>query len=140
MSFDIFVFLVFLAVIAFIDYKKHIIPDSLLLSTIIFRILYVIFLKSYMNILYSISNGLLVMVPFLLLTLYIEKKTGKFQTGGGDIKLMGCMGFYLDPMRVLIIMFIASIMQLSALKYTGRQVLPLAPAVFIATIICLFLI
>ena len=140
MRIDIIVLLVFLAVIAFIDYRHHIIPDSLILSAVIFRILYLIFLNSYINILYSLGKALLIMVPFLLLTVYMEKKTGKPQCGGGDIKLLGLMGFYLDPMPVLVILFIASLLQLTALKYTGRQFLPLAPAVAVSTIIYLFLV
>lgn len=103
MSLDIVVLLVFLAVIAIIDYKKHIIMDELLLCIIIFRVLYLLFLKSYIDILYSFGNGLLVMVPFLLLTLYMEKKTGKFAAGGCDIKLAICLALYLGPVATLII-------------------------------------
>ena len=86
MRFDLIVLLIFLLCIAISDYKRAVIPDAYILSGIAFRILYLIFLKSYIDILKSLGSALLIFVPLLLMTVAYEKKTGKHGAGGGDLK------------------------------------------------------
>ena len=86
MRFDLIVLLIFLLCIAISDYKRAVIPDAYILAGITFRILYLIFLKSYINILKSLGSALLIFVPLLLMTVMYEKKTGKHGAGGGDLK------------------------------------------------------
>ena len=135
MRLDLIVLLVFLLCIAASDYKRAVIPDAYILAGITFRILYLIFLKSYINILKSLGSALLIFVPLLLMTVAYEKKTGKHGAGGGDLKTLALLGFYLSPMETLVTLFVASLLQITAFKYTMKQVLPFGPALFIATVI-----
>ena len=135
MRIDLIILLIFLLFIAVSDYKKAVIPDAYILAGITFRILYLIFLKSYINILKSLGSALLIFVPLLLMTVMYEKKTGKHGAGGGDLKALGMVGFYLSPMETLVTVFVASLLQIIAFKYTMKQNLPFGPALFIATVI-----
>ena len=135
MRYDLIVLLIFLLCIAASDYKRAVIPDAYILAGITFRILYLIFLKSYINILKSLGSALLIFVPLLLMTVAYEKKTGKHGAGGGDLKTLALLGFYLSPMETLVTLFVASLLQITAFKYTMKQVLPFGPALFIATVI-----
>ena len=135
MRIDIIILLIFLLCIAASDYKRAVIPDAYILAGITFRILYLIFLKSYINILKSLGSALLIFVPLLLMTVAYEKKTGKHGAGGGDLKTLALLGFYLSPMETLVTLFVASLLQITAFKYTMKQVLPFGPALFIATVI-----
>ena len=135
MRFDLIILLIFLLCIAASDYKRAVIPDAYILAGITFRILYLIFLKSYINILKSLGSALLIFVPLLLMTVAYEKKTGKHGAGGGDLKTLALLGFYLSPMETLVTLFVASLLQITAFKYTMKQVLPFGPALFIATVI-----
>ena len=135
MRFDLIVLLIFLLCIAISDYKRAVIPDAYIMAGITFRILYLIFLKSYINILKSLGSALLIFVPLLLMTVAYEKKTGKRGAGGGDLKTLALLGFYFSPMETLVTLFVASLLQITAFKYTMKQVLPFGPALFIATVI-----
>ena len=135
MRFDLIILLIFLLCIAISDCKRAVIPDAYILAGITFRILYLIFLKSYINILKSLGSALLIFVPLLLMTVAYEKKTGKHGAGGGDLKTLALLGFYLSPMETLVTLFVASLLQITAFKYTMKQVLPFGPALFIATVI-----
>ena len=141
MSIDIIVLLLHLLVIAVIDYKQHIIPDQAVMSLIVFKLGYdLIINQSFIIMLTNIGYALLIAVPLLLLTLWMEKKTGKFQMGGGDVKLLGGIALFFTPIDTLLIMFIGSIIQLMSLKYFNAMMLPLAPALFISTLLVAFVI
>ena len=140
MRFDLIILLIFLLCIAISDYKRAVIPDAYILAGITFRILYLIFLKSYINILKSLGSALLIFVPLLLMTVAYEKKTGKHGAGGGDLKTLALLGFYLSPMETLVALFVASMLQIAAFKYTMKRVLPFGPALFVATIIVIFIL
>ena len=135
MRIDLIVLFILLLSIAVSDCKTRVIPDAYILAGILFRILYLIFLKSYINILKSLGSALLIFVPLLLMTVAYEKKTGKHGAGGGDLKTLALLGFYLSPMETLVTLFVASLLQITAFKYTMKQVLPFGPALFIATVI-----
>lgn len=135
MRYDLIVLLILLLCIAASDYKRAVIPDAYILAGITFRILYLIFLKSYINILKSLGSALLIFVSLLLMTVAYEKKTGKHGAGGGDLKTLALLGFYLSPMETLVTLFVASLLQITAFKYTMKQILPFGPALFIATVI-----
>jgi len=140
MRIDIIVLLIHLLVIAVIDYKQHIIPDQLVMSLVIFKLGYdLIINQSFLIMLTNIGYALLIAVPLLLLTVWIEKKSGKFQMGGGDIKLLFGIALFFTPVNTLLIMFIGSVIQLISLKYTKAMMLPLAPALFISTLLVVFL-
>ena len=139
MRIDIIVLLIHLLVIAVIDYKQHIIPDQLVMSLVVFKLGYNLIINlSFIIMLTNIGYALLIAVPLLLLTVLMEKKTGRFQLGGGDLKLLFSVGLFFTPLETLLILFIGSIIQLMSLKYFKATMLPLAPALFISTIIVLF--
>ena len=141
MRIDIIVLLIHLLVIAVIDYKQHIIPDQAVLSLIVFKLGYdLIINQSFIIMLTNIGYALLITVPLLPLTLWMEKKTGKLQMGGGDIKLLGGIALFFTPFETLLIILIGSVIQLISLKYTKALMLPLAPALFISTLLVAFVI
>ena len=141
MRIDIIVLLIHLLVVAVIDYKQHIIPDQAVMSLIVFKLGYdLIINQSFIIMLTNIGYALLIAVPLLLLTLWMEKKTGKFQMGGGDVKLLGGIALFFTPIDTILIMFIGSIIQLMSLKYTKALMLPLVPALFISTLLVVFLV
>ena len=141
MRIDIIVLLIHLLVIAVIDYKQHIIPDQAVLSLVVFKLGYdLIINQSFVTMLTNIGYALLITVPLLFLTVWMEKKTGKFQAGGGDLKLLAGIALFFTPIDTLLIMFIGSIIQLMSLKYFRAMMLPLAPALFISTILVVFLV
>ena len=139
MRIDIIILLIHLLMIAIFDYRQHIIPDQLVLSLVVFKLGYdLIINQSFITMLTNIGCSLLITVPLLLLTVWMEKKTGRFQLGGGDLKLLFSIGLFFTPLETLLILFIGSIIQLMSLKYFKATMLPLAPALFISTIIVLF--
>ena len=141
MRVDIIVLLIHLLVIAVIDYKQHIIPDQAVLSLVVFKLGYDLIINySFMTMLTNIGYALLITVPLLFLTVWMEKKTGKFQAGGGDLKILGAIALFFTPFETLLIIFIGSVIQLICLKYTKALMLPLAPALFISTILVAFVI
>jgi leader peptidase (prepilin peptidase)/N-methyltransferase len=140
MRYDLIVLLILLLCIAASDYKTRVIPDTYILTGITFRTVYLIFLNNYSEILKSLGSVLLIFVPLLLGTVMYEKKTGKHGAGGGDLKALGLVAFYLSPMETLVTLFIASLLQITAFKYTMKQVLPFGPALFVATIIVVFVL
>ena len=141
MRIDIIVLLIHLLVVAVIDYKQHIIPDQAVMSLIVFKLGYdLIINQSFIIMLTNIGYALLITVPLLLLTLWMEKKTGKLQMGGGDIKLLGGIALFFTPVDTLLIMFIGSVIQLMSLKYFNAMMFPLAPALFISAILVVFLV
>ena len=141
MRIDIIVLLIHLLVIAVIDYKQHIIPDQAVLSLVVFKLGYdLIINQSFVTMLTNIGYALLITVPLLFLTVWMEKKTGKFQAGGGDLKILGAIALFFTPFETLLIIFIGSVIQLICLKYTKALMLPLAPALFISTILVAFVI
>jgi len=140
MRIDIIVLLIHLLVIAIIDYKHHIIPDQLVMSLFVFKLGYdLIINQSFVTMLTNIGFALLITVPLLLLTVWMEKKSGKFQMGGGDIKLIGAIALFFPPFDTLLIILIGSVIQLMSLKCTKALMLPLAPALFISTLLVVFL-
>ena len=100
MRIDIVVLLIHLLVIALIDYKQHIIPDHLIMSLLIFKLIYSVFLNTLSDLLTSIGYSFLITVPLMLLTLWMEKKTGKFQMKGDDIKLLRLFVLKLTSMGI----------------------------------------
>ena len=141
MRFDLIVLLIHLLVSAVIDYKQHIIPDQLVMSLVVFKIGYDLIVNySFMTMLTNIGCSFLITIPLLLLTVWMEKKSGKFQMGGGDIKILGGIALFFTPLDTLLIILIGSVIQLMSLKYTKAMMLPLAPALFISTLLVAFVI
>ena len=63
MRIDIIVLLIHLLVIAIIDYKQHIIPDQLIISMAVFKLICSVFLNTLSDLLKSIGYALLITIP-----------------------------------------------------------------------------
>ena len=130
-----------LLVISFIDFKFQIIPDSLNIFILIFAIIY----KLLQFILYGISPNILNSILGLLISgglfllIAIISKGGM---GGGDIKLIGVLGFILGIKFSLLNIFLSFILGaiisifLLLFKIKGRKdPIPFGPFICIAFMI-----
>lgn len=129
-----------LIVIAFIDYKHQIIPDSILLfgffTTLIFKLLYYSRIELLNSTLGLLIGGLI----FLIIAIVSHGGMG-----GGDIKLIALLGFFFDWKHLLLLMFLSFIIGaffsiiLLLLKIKDRKdFIPFGPFISIAAIITIF--
>ncbi|MTI65408.1 MAG: prepilin peptidase [Firmicutes bacterium] len=126
-----------LIVVSVIDYKYQIIPNKI----IIFGFTVGISLHLLYNVRTSFINGtigLLIGGGIFLLIAIVTKGA----MGGGDIKLMGMIGFYLGYKSILLITFLSfiigafiSILLLVTKIKSRKDFIPFGPFISIATII-----
>lgn len=129
-----------LIVVAFIDYYYSIIPNKILLFGIIATI--------SLNILYNFPSSFLNGALGLIIgggIFFIIALITKGAMGGGDIKLMGMLGFSLGWKYIILITFLSFIIGafisiiLIILKIKSRKdYIPFAPFIFLATVISIF--
>ena len=111
------------------DYKSRIIPDKIHIIIIISSILANLSLRS------SLLGFFLLPIPFII-PVFLDEKS----IGGGDIKLVASIGFFLGLNRgVLAIIMALSIFTISSLilKRKEKDLVPLAPYLSIGSIITL---
>ena len=114
------------------DYKKRIIPDK------VHVIIIIIGLLSGFNPVPSILGLLVLPIPFIIPIFFNEKSIG-----GGDIKLVGAIGFYLgltNGLLAIIIGLLLSTLVSILFKRRKNELVPLAPYLATGSIIALFLI
>lgn len=101
--------------LSLIDAAEQIIPDSLLLSLTLNRLLFLtLFHASLRHEIISILTGTLIIpVAMLILTLLMDKAMGKETMGGGDIKLIFVFGLYMDWKKMFFMIFISCILGLA---------------------------
>jgi len=122
-----------LMAIIFIDLKEMIIPDSLVLCILVLSIMH----KSINYFLYSISPDLigsilgLLVASGLFLAIVILSRGGM---GGGDVTLVGALGFVLGVKYILLNIFLSfilgaiiSIILLAAKIKTRKDPIPFGP-------------
>lgn len=130
--------------ITFIDYDHQIIPDGIVLLGFAFGLAYkltaLILLNQSVEILSSIT-GLLVGGGLFLLIAIISNGG----MGGGDIKLMGMLGFWFGWRGILLISFLSfiigsiiSIFLLGTKLKTRKDPIPFGPFIAISTFINMF--
>lgn len=109
------------------DYKKRIIPDRVHVIIMISALL------SQFSIIQSILGLLILPIPFIIPIFFNEDSIG-----GGDIKLVGALGFYLGLTKGILAMIIglslSTIVSLLQKKHRN-QLVPLAPYLAIGSII-----
>lgn len=133
-----------LIIISFIDYHHQVIPDSLVVITLILSICYKITIfilcKTPFNLLNSILGLLIGGGLFLIIAL-----ASRGGMGGGDIKLISVLGFILGFKKTLLNILLSFIIGavfslfLLLLKKKGKKdAIPFGPFINIAFIITLF--
>lgn len=131
-----------LIVISMIDLKYQIIPNRLIILGFISSFLFQLplFIKDISLLVKSITGLLLGGGIFLLISIIT-----KGAMGGGDIKLMGVLGFWLGWKWILFVMFLSFFLGaiisilLLLLKIKGRKdMIPFGPFIGIATLMTVF--
>lgn len=133
---------------AVIDFKKHIIPNSILVITVLYRAIIAV-LEAIMyreafvaNIVSEIVIALIMLVLCMLCRLIIKNSIGY-----GDVKLIICMGLLLGINSLvnalfasLLVSFFVAIYMLMAKKKTKKDNIAFAPCVLVGTIISYILV
>lgn len=143
-SIELLIALTFVSMILIIiisDFLYFIIPDEVLIFSLILLIIEFFFLKGFNGVLYALLNGLIAFTIMFLL-----KKLGDFlfkkeSMGGGDIKLLFVIGFVLGYEMAILAIFIGSfigypVSLLFLLK--EEDIIPFGPFLSIGALIIFF--
>lgn len=131
MIFKNILFIIIIIYAGIYDYKKRIIPDKVHVVIIVSALL------SNFNITQSILGLIILPIPFILPIFFNENSIG-----GGDIKLVGSIGFFFGFTKgvlAIIIALLISIIFSLAFKKHSKELVPLAPYLAIGSIIILLL-
>ena len=131
-------FYIFSSFLSYTDFKKFLVPNNLLIAMSIILITFGIFeSKIYIS---SIVLTLIVLLFFIVLLLLKPQLI----LGGGDIKYMMLVAFYLGVQAFALFLIITGILQTLALLYVQnvkkRRVAPMVPMMFLSVIIVEILI
>lgn len=134
-----------LILLAYIDFRKKIIPNKILLAMLVLRLTLIsIEALLYKNMVYSIllSSFLGLIVgggAFLLVALILKNSIGM-----GDIKLVAVIGFYVGIENLfscvicsLLISLICGVVLILAKKISSKDMIPFAPFLMLGTFITL---
>lgn len=140
---SILIFIFFLLVLSFIDMKRHIIPDKILIffagtgiliNTCIFLLVF-----DYWILISALAGFISGIFP-LFLAIVLSK--GKM--GAGDMKLLGVIGIWTGPVNTLLIFFISvllagifAVFMLLLRKMNIKSELPLGPFMLLGSIACI---
>ncbi len=129
-----------LLVITFIDYKYQIIPDGINLFGIICGVIFNIIYNFKGNLLNG-AIGLVIGGGIFLLIFAVTKGA----MGGGDVKLMGVLGFFVGWKYILLIMvssfIIGAIISIVLLIFkikSRKDYIPFGPFIAMATLISIY--
>ena len=127
------IFYMFSSLLAYLDYKKFIVPNKILFTLLIMLIISGLF-ENRLNInSFFISFSLLVFFSTLIL---IDRK---MVLGGGDIKYMMIVAIFLEPILFPFFMIITGITQSLFLIYSQvilkKQKVAMVPAMLLSVII-----
>lgn len=139
----VLIFIAFLLVLAFIDMKRHIIPDKILIFFAGTGILIntCIFLSALDY--WILMNALLGFIAGVL-PLFLAIVLSKGKMGAGDMKLMGAIGIWTGPVNILLIFFISiflagfyAVFMLLLGKMNIKSELPLGPFMLLGSLACI---
>lgn len=126
-------FYIFSSLLSYTDYKKFLVPNNILIAMSSMLILFGIFESKIL--ISSIILSLLVLLFFIFLLLL--KPT--MILGGGDIKYMVIVAFYLGVKPFALFLIISGILQTITLLYVQnikkRRIAPMVPIMFLSVII-----
>ena len=127
------VFYVFSSLLAYLDYKRFIVPNIILLTLLLMLVVFG-FIENRLNI-YSILISLSILLFFSCIILINRKMV----LGGGDIKYMMIIAIFLEPMLFPFFLVITGIVQSLFLVFAQvvqkKQKSAMVPAMFIAVIV-----
>lgn len=128
-----FVFYMFSLLLSYTDCKKFLVPNSILVAMFI-MLLYTGWLENQIS-LGSFLMALLVLLFFIVLLLLQPKMI----LGGGDIKYMMIVAFYLPFLAFPLFLIVTGVLQTFALLYTQRikkrRIVAMVPVMFASVII-----
>lgn len=127
------VFYIFSSFLSYLDCKKFLIPNNILLAMILMLLIFgTLESKIYIS---SIVLSLLVLLFFIIVLLFNRTQI----LGGGDIKYMMVIALYLGLKPFAVFLVITGLVQTMSLVYKQvflkRRVAPMAPAMFISVLI-----
>ena len=132
LAFKNLIFILTLIYAGYIDYRKRIIPDK------VHVIIILLSLMANFNPFRSIIGLLLLPIPFIIPIFFNEDSVG-----GGDIKIVGAIGFFLGLERgmiaVIIGLAIAVVFSLFILKKDRKDSFPFGPYIAIGSIVSLLI-
>lgn len=124
-------FYIFSTILAFLDCKRYIVPNNILVTLLLFILIFGYF-EEHLNIISFIIS--LSVLLFFVIILLINRK---IILGGGDIKYMMVVALYINPLVFPLFILLTGIVQTLFLlfyqKLKGRRVAPMVPAMLIAT-------
>jgi len=126
-------FYIFSLLLSFTDFKRFIVPNNVLISMFV-MLLFTGWIeeKIYLS---SFIVPIIILVFFIILLLLNPKMI----LGGGDIKYMMIIGFYLNWIFFPLFLVVTGILQTFALIYIQnikhRKIAPMVPIMFLSTII-----
>lgn len=127
-------FYIFAFLLSYIDFKKFLVPDLLLLTMTIL----LLFFKIVENQIYvsSFITPLIILILYIIILLLFPKSI----LGGGDIKYSLVIAFYLPFMIFPYFLIVSGILQSIAIfinqKIRKRKILPMVPIMSISVLIC----
>lgn len=132
--------LLFMLTLAVIDAKLYIIPNSILIMWLVFRLIFIALEVLVTFTIYPVISsflGAFIVFMLFLAVYYITKRS----LGGGDVKLSFVLGLSLTTYFVFTAVFYAlllsavfSIIALATKKLTRKDALPLGPFLFLGTV------
>jgi len=140
---ELIVMLSFLIPMTWTDYWQHIIPNKLVYSGLILRVVFYVLeaVNDFTSFQFNIKSDVLGMV-FILFISIIGGKIVKGGIGYGDVKLLGLMALYqgingmlMAVLMSLVILFFVAIYFLLSKKKGKKDVLPFGPAAFAGTVL-----
>ncbi len=145
-TFDLFylkfiIFVSFGLIIFFIDMLHKIIPDVLSLPLIILGIVFAFLDTGDITVAGSFIGGLGSFILFLLIGFLFYKRTSKEGLGGGDIKLIAAIGFFVGPVGALFTIFVSSILALTvmiSINVDKNREFPFGPFIIFGSFLYLY--
>lgn len=126
-------FYIFSLFLSYTDCTKYKIPNFMLGTLLIFLLIFG-YLENQLN-LYSFVISVTILIFFVIIILTVPTMI----LGGGDIKYMMVIAIYLTPILFPIFLLLTGVVQMFFLIYfqkiKKRRVAPMAPAMFLATVL-----
>ena len=139
--FKYLIFASFCIIVFFTDLKARIIPDLITLPLIFIGIGISLLSNSDVSFSSALIGGSISFVVFLFTAIVFERILKKESLGGGDIKLITAIGFYLGISGVVFTVIIASVIALIILlmfKYDTGKEFPFGPFLVTAALFYIF--